>query len=85
MKYLIRRWVVLSGWWCIVARKWRKFSRNSSMKEDGGFGLQQGFSTVGAVAAWGFPAAHTIAVLVTRDVDADELTGNLLFFLYNRL
>jgi len=43
-------------------------------KEDS-FGSQQGFSTIAAVAAWGLPAAHTIAVLVTRDVDADELTG----------
>ncbi|XP_043278601.1 frizzled-4 [Venturia canescens] len=71
-------WVVLSGWWCIVARKWKRSSRSSNLKEDGGFGLQQGFATVGAVAAWGFPAAHTIAVLVTRDVDADELTGSCL-------
>lgn len=39
------------------------------------FGSQQGFSTVASVAAWGLPAAYTIAVLVTRDVDADELTG----------
>lgn len=46
----------------------------SNCKEDG-FGPQQGFSTIAAVAAWGLPAAHTIAVLVTRDVDADELTG----------
>lgn len=46
-------------------------------KEDS-FGSQQGFSTVAAVAAWGLPAAHTIAVLVTRDVDADELTGRAL-------
>lgn len=48
-------------------------------KEDG-FGLQQGFSTVTAVAAWGLPAAHTIAVLVTRDVDADELTGTYISY-----
>jgi len=48
--------------------------RAGNCKEDN-FGLQQGFSTVTAVVAWGFPAAHTIAVLVTRDVDADELTG----------
>lgn len=66
-------WVVVCAWWCIAARKWTRSAGNH--KEDG-FGLQQGFSTVGAVAAWGLPAAHTIAVLVTRDVDADELTGN---------
>lgn len=27
------------------------------------------------LAAWGVPAALAAAVLVTRDVDADELTG----------
>ncbi|KAF7380829.1 hypothetical protein HZH66_014205 [Vespula vulgaris] len=66
-------WVIVCAWWCIVARKWSRTAGNC--KEDS-FGLQQGFSTVGAVAAWGLPAAHTIAVLVTRDVDADELTGS---------
>lgn len=55
-----------------MARKWTRTAGN--YKEDS-FGPQQGFSTVAAVAAWGLPAAHTIAVLVTRDVDADELTG----------
>lgn len=55
-----------------MARKWTRTTGN--YKEDS-FGAQQGFSTVAAVAAWGLPAAHTIAVLVTRDVDADELTG----------
>lgn len=57
-----------------MARKWTRTTGNC--KEDG-FGPQQGFSTIAAVAAWGLPAAHTIAVLVTRDVDADELTGRL--------
>lgn len=56
-----------------MARKWTRTAGNYN-KEDS-FGPQQGFSTVAAVAAWGLPAAHTIAVLVTRDVDADELTG----------
>jgi hypothetical protein len=55
-----------------MARKWTRTVGNC--KEDS-FGSQQGFSTIAAVAAWGLPAAHTIAVLVTRDVDADELTG----------
>ncbi|XP_015121889.1 frizzled-4 [Diachasma alloeum] len=68
-------WVVLCTWWCIAARRWIRSSATAALKEEG-FGLQQGFSTVGAVVAWGFPAAHTIAVLVTRDVDADELTGS---------
>lgn len=26
--------------------------------------------------AWGLPAAQTVAALVRRDVDPDELTGN---------
>lgn len=30
------------------------------------------------LAAWGVPAALAAAVLVTRDVDADELTGNII-------
>ena len=59
-----------------MARKWIK---SSDTCKENGFGLQQGFSTVGAVAAWGLPAAHTIAVLVTRDVDADELSGESKF------
>lgn len=53
-----------------MARKWTKTTGNC--KEDS---LGQGFSTIAAVLAWGLPATHTIAVLVTRDVDADELTG----------
>lgn len=56
-----------------MARKWTRMA--GSYKEEASLGPQQGFSTVAAVAAWGLPAAHTIAVLVTRDVDADELTG----------
>lgn len=63
---------MICAWWCIVARKWTKSPENC---KENGFVLQQGFSTVGSVAAWGLPAAHTIAVLVTRDVDADELSG----------
>lgn len=62
-----------------MARKWTKTAGNC--REDS-FGLQQGFSTVASVAAWGLPAAQTIAVLVTRDVDADELTGELLLFFF---
>ncbi|XP_024869642.1 frizzled-4 [Temnothorax curvispinosus] len=68
-------WVVICAWWCIMARKWTRTRTAGNYKEDS-FGPQQGFSTVGAVAAWGLPAAHTIAVLVTRDVDADELTAS---------
>lgn len=35
----------------------------------------QGVSSFLHMAAWGLPAAQTVAVLVRRDVDADELTG----------
>ncbi|XP_012250728.2 frizzled-4 [Athalia rosae] len=77
-------WVVVCAWWCISTRRWTKSKSlglaggNSTSRElqDQGFGLQQGCSTLGTVASWGLPAVHTIAVLVTRDVDADELTGS---------
>jgi len=35
----------------------------------------QQHSSLFHLAGWGLPAAQTIAVLVLRDVDADELTG----------
>jgi hypothetical protein len=35
------------------------------------------------LAAWGLPALQTVAVLVMRDVDADELTGNLSRYLFS--
>lgn len=77
------RWVVVCGWWCIAARKWTRSNGGSpgtqGNREDRGFGLEQGCSTVGTVASWGLPAVHTIAVLITRDVDADELTGECKF------
>lgn len=34
------------------------------------------------VVAWGVPAAQTVAALVRRDVDTDELTGKFICFLY---
>jgi hypothetical protein len=58
------RWVVLAaGWYLAAGRKVapEKLARHSSL---------------GHLAAWGLPAAQTVAVLVLRDVDADELTGN---------
>lgn len=73
---------MICAWWCVMARKWTKTAGNC--REDS-FGLQQGFSTVASVAAWGLPAAQTIAVLVTRDVDADELTGELLFVFFFKI
>lgn len=35
------------------------------------------FSTLSQLAAWGLPALQTVAVLVARNVDADELLGEL--------
>ncbi|KAK0091011.1 hypothetical protein PV326_003878 [Microctonus aethiopoides] len=70
-------WVVLCTWWCIAARKWnRSTGCNFSKNNDDGFGSQYCFSILGAIAAWSFPAVHTVIVLITRDVDADELMGN---------
>lgn len=68
--------MIVCAWWCIIARKWTRTSDNP--KEN--FGLRQKFSTIGTITAWGVPAAFTTAVIVTRDVDADELTGALTIF-----
>ncbi|XP_076242838.1 frizzled-4-like [Calliopsis andreniformis] len=64
-------WVIVCAWWCIVVKKWTRTCGDPKKN----FGLYTEFSTIGTIAAWGVPAAFTIAVLVTRDVDADELTG----------
>ncbi|KAF4526447.1 hypothetical protein B566_EDAN014059 [Ephemera danica] len=56
-------WVVLAaGWYLAAGRRVppERLARHSSF---------------GHLAAWGLPAAQTVAVLVLRDVDADELTG----------
>ena len=37
------------------------------------------------VAAWGLPAAQTIAILVLMAVDADELTGTSSRFVSSRV
>ncbi|KAG7200318.1 hypothetical protein KM043_017781 [Ampulex compressa] len=66
-------WVVVCGWWSMAIRKWIQPASNC---KPGEFGEHEGLFTIGAVAAWGIPAAFTIAVLVLRDVDADELTGS---------
>lgn len=64
------RWVVVAGAWRAtvlrpatapgVAGSTTRNSRHSSLLQ---------------LCAWGAPAALTAAVLVTRDVDADELSG----------
>lgn len=57
------RWVCLCAWWVAKAGlSWPP----EKLKNLGSF-LH--------VAAWGVPAAQTVAALVRRDVDADELTG----------
>ncbi|XP_066991511.2 frizzled-4 [Anabrus simplex] len=56
-------WVVLSAaWFLAAALRWThdRIQQHSSLFH---------------LAGWGLPAALTIAVLVLRDVDADELTG----------
>jgi len=39
----------------------------------------QQHSSLFHLAGWGLPATQTIAVLVLQDVDADELTGKVLY------
>ncbi|XP_053610907.1 frizzled-4 [Plodia interpunctella] len=63
-----------SVWWVVVAGAWRASvlrppqSSNTPSRNERHSSLLQ-------LAAWGVPAALAAAVLVTRDVDADELTG----------
>lgn len=37
----------------------------------------ESFSNLAQLAAWGLPAVQTVAVLIARVVDADELLGKL--------
>ncbi|CAK1586808.1 unnamed protein product [Parnassius mnemosyne] len=62
-----------SVWWVVAAGAWRASvlrppASPVSARNDRHSSLLQ-------LAAWGVPAALAAAVLVTRDVDADELTG----------
>ncbi|XP_063625879.1 frizzled-4 [Cydia splendana] len=59
-----------SVWWVVVAGAWRA----SVLRPPTGTGRGD-HSSLLQLAAWGVPAALAAAVLVTRDVDADELTG----------
>lgn len=60
------RWVLTCGcWMASVGLRWSQ-------------DRLQGLSSVLHLAAWGIPAAHTVTVLVQRDVDADELTGKFI-------
>ncbi|KAB0793095.1 hypothetical protein PPYR_12715 [Photinus pyralis] len=56
-------WVCLCGWW--VAKSGLLWPQEKLRN------LRSFFH----VAAWGLPASQTVAALVRRDVDADELTG----------
>lgn len=63
------RWVVVAGAW--RASVMRPPAPAAGARNDRHSSLLQ-------LAAWGVPAALAAAVLVTRDVDADELTGRCL-------
>lgn len=64
--FFVFRWVVVAGAW--RASVLRPPTPASGTRNDRHSSLLQ-------LAAWGVPAALAAAVLVTRDVDADELTG----------
>ena len=68
------RWVVVCGWCYQATKKSIRISDGKGTKDD--FGPEKGCSKLGAFTAWILPAVHTLAVFITRDVDADELTGN---------
>lgn len=57
------RWVCLCAWW--VARVGLSWAPDK----------MRSLSSVLHVCAWGLPAAQTVAALVRRDVDSDDLTG----------
>uniref|UniRef100_A0A7R9CXB7 Frizzled-4 n=2 Tax=Timema TaxID=61471 RepID=A0A7R9CXB7_TIMPO len=59
-----------SVWWVLVTLSWCLCSGLRWTHDR----VQQ-HSSLFHLAGWGLPAAQTIAVLVLRDVDADELTG----------
>lgn len=66
-----------SVWWVVVAGAWRASVLRPSLPNAGPStgGRNNRHSSLLQLAAWGVPAALAAAVLVTRDVDADELTG----------
>ncbi|CAG9773124.1 unnamed protein product [Ceutorhynchus assimilis] len=57
-------WVCLCAWW--VARAGFSWTPEK----------MRSLTTILNVCTWGFPAAQTVAALVQRNVDSDELTGN---------
>lgn len=58
----------------VVAGAWRASVLRSPTAAVGS-GRDDRHSSLLQLCAWGVPAALAAAVLVTRDVDADELTG----------
>ncbi|XP_059057875.1 frizzled-4 [Achroia grisella] len=62
-----------SVWWVVVAGAWRASVLRPPTTP--GTARNDRHSSLLQLAAWGVPAALAAAVLVTRDVDADELTG----------
>ncbi|CAG9788615.1 unnamed protein product [Diatraea saccharalis] len=64
-----------SVWWVVVAGAWRASVLRPSVTTSGTGTRNDRHSSLLQLAAWGVPAALAAAVLVTRDVDADELTG----------
>jgi Frizzled/Smoothened family membrane region len=71
--------------WAILCYKWnlsvRQFCTNLSAtinNNDGNTEKDSSYGFVIQLIAWGLPAVQTIAVLVARLVDADELLGKYL-------
>lgn len=73
---IISRWAILCLKWHFTTRR----LRNESLAETPIEKNKDNHSTPTQLAAWGIPALQTVAVLVARFVDADELLGILNFF-----
>lgn len=70
---IISRWAILCLKWHFTTRR----LRNESLAETPIEKNKDNHSTPTQLAAWGIPALQTVAVLVARFVDADELLGML--------
>lgn len=69
----ISRWAILCLKWHFTTRRLRSESLAETPLEKN----KDNHSTPTQLAAWGIPALQTVAVLVARFVDADELLGML--------
>lgn len=76
MFIIISRWAILCLKWHFTTRR----LRNESLAETPIEKNKDNHSTPTQLAAWGIPALQTVAVLVARFVDADELLGMLTKF-----